>query len=107
VLEHVHPAVVILKPTDELTVDTETDLKDAVRRQLDAGRVHLVLDLTHVPYIDSCGLGRIAQAHVSACRLGGELKLLNVNPRNRQLLTITRLIGVLELYQPDRSPVGV
>ena len=107
VLEHVHRGVVILEPTERLTVETEADLKDAVRRQLDDGRVHLVLDLRRVPYIDSCGLGTMVQAYVSAHRLGGELRLLNLNGRNRQLLTITRLLGVLELYQPERSAVGV
>jgi anti-anti-sigma factor len=107
VLEHVYDNVVILEPTERLTVETEADLKDAIRHQLDAGRVHLVLDLGRVPYIDSCGLGRVVQAHVSALRLGGELRLLNVNGRNRQLLTITRLLNVLKPYQPEASSVGV
>jgi anti-anti-sigma factor len=106
ILEHVYRDLVILEPTERLTVETEADLKDAVRHQLDAGRVHLVLDLGRVPYIDSCGLGRVLQAHVSARRLGGELKLLNVNGRNRQLLTITRLLTVLEPYQPETSAAG-
>ena len=81
VLEHVYPNVVILELTDRLTVDTETDLKDAVRRQLDAGRRHLVLDLARVPYVDSCGLGTMVQAYVSAHRQGGSVKLMNLNQR--------------------------
>jgi hypothetical protein len=36
VLEHVYSNVVVLEPTERLTVETEADLKDAVRRQLDA-----------------------------------------------------------------------
>ena len=79
VLEHLYPNVVILELTDRLTVETETDLKDAVRRQLDAGRRHLVLDLARVPYVDSCGLGTMVQAYVSAHRQGGSVKLMNVN----------------------------
>jgi anti-sigma B factor antagonist len=103
VLEHLYPNVVILELTDRLTVETEAELKDAVRRQLDAGRRHLVLDLARVPYVDSCGLGTMVQAYVSAHRMGGSVKLLNVGQRVRQLLTITRLMTVFELYQPARA----
>ena len=49
VLEHVYPNVVILELTDLLTMESEMDLRDAVRRQLNAGRRHLVLDLARAP----------------------------------------------------------
>lgn len=106
VLEHVYPNLVILEPTDSLTVETEADLKDAVRRQLGAGRRHLVLDLARVPYMDSCALGTMVQAYVSAHRAGGSVKLLNVGPRVRHLLTITRLLNIFGVYQPESRAVG-
>ena len=58
--------------------------------------MNLILDLAHVPHIDSCGLGRIVQAYVSAQHKGGGLKLMNVKGRNRQTLTVTRLESILE-----------
>ena len=106
VLEHVYPNVVVLELTDRLTVETEADLKDAVRRQLDAGRRHLVLDLASVPYVDSCGLGTMVQSYVSARRAGGSVRLLNVTPRVRHLLTIARLLTVFDFYRPDVRAVG-
>jgi anti-sigma B factor antagonist len=93
--------VTILKPRERLTVENEDDFKQAVRRHLDAGRVRLVLDLAQVPYIDSCGLGTIAQTHLAASRRGGWLKLHNVSGRNRQLLTVTRLLTVIGVYEPE------
>ncbi len=106
VLEHVYPNVVILELTERLTLETEVDLRDAVRRQLDAGRRHIVLDLARAPYVDSCGLGTMVQAYVSAHRAGGSVRLLNVGQRVRQLLTITRLLTVFELYQPEAKAIG-
>ena len=106
VLEHQYSTVVILELTDNLTVDTEAELRDTVRRQLDAGRAHLVIDLARVPYVDSCGLGTMVQAYVSARRIGGSVRLMNVGPRVRQLLTVTRLISVLEFYRPEARAVG-
>lgn len=106
VIEHVSPNVVVLELTERLTVETESAVRDAVRRQLDAGRRNLVLDLRRVPYVDSCGLGTMVQAYVSAHRAGGFVKLMNITPRVHQLLTITRLLTVFELYQPHARAVG-
>lgn len=106
VLEHVYQSVVVLELTERLTVETEAHLRDAVRRQLDAGRRHLVLDLARVPYVDSCGLGTMVQAYVSAHRAGGSVRLSNITPRVRQLLTITRLLTVFDLYPADARAMG-
>ena len=97
-IERILSDVVVLQPRERGTVENEGDLKDASSRHLRAGRVHLVLDLNHVPYIDSCGLGTIAQMHLNAQRAGGWLKLQNVTGRNLQLLTVTRLLGVIGVY---------
>ena len=83
--EHILPDVVVMQPRERLTVENEADLKEAISQHLKAGRVRLVLDLAHVPYIDSCGLGTIAQAHLDTQRAGGWLKLQNVTGRNLQL----------------------
>lgn len=99
-VEIIRPDAVILSPRADLTVDNELDLRQAVLRHLSAGRIHIVIDLGHVPYIDSCGLGLIAQTLLSTKRLGGWLKLINVNGRNRQLLTVTRLLGMIGIYEP-------
>jgi anti-sigma B factor antagonist len=103
VIEHIRSDVVILEPRGALTADTEADLQEAVRRQFAAGRVNLILDLTHVPHIDSCGLGRIVQGYVSAQHKGGGLKLMNVRGRNRQTLTVTRLESILEICPSDED----
>jgi anti-anti-sigma factor len=100
-IEHIRPDVVILEPRERLTVENEGELQQVVRRHLDAGRACLVLNLGSVPYIDSCGLGTIAQTHLSAQRLGGWLKLLNVHGHNRQLLTVTRLLGTIGIWEPE------
>jgi anti-anti-sigma factor len=101
-VEHVLPEVVFLQPRERLTVENEADLKAAVKQHLRAGRVRMVLDLAHVPYIDSCGLGTIAQAYVNMHRAGGWLKLQNVTGHNLHLLSVTRLLGVIGLYSAGR-----
>lgn len=106
VFEHRRAGVVILQPRSEITADTEADLQDAFRRHLSGGDVHLVLDFADVPYIDSCGLGRVVQAYVTAQRLGGELRVMNVRGRALQLLTVTRLLSILKIYQPHEQAIS-
>ena len=105
-IQHILADVVVLQPRERLTVENEADLKDALGQHLGAGRNRVVLDLAQVPYIDSCGLGTIAQAYLNLQRAGGWLKLQNVSGRNYQLLSVTRLLGVIGLYTQERQAVS-
>jgi anti-sigma B factor antagonist len=100
-----HHGILIIEPRERLTAETEREFTATVRAVLDAGSPCLVLDLASVPYLDSLGLGAIVQAYTSARRSGGNLKLVHVSGRNRQLLTVTRLLTVLEAYDTEDDAV--
>ncbi|MBV8206307.1 MAG: STAS domain-containing protein [Acidobacteria bacterium] len=53
-------------------------------------------DFSGVGFVDSSGLGALLRAYISAKKDGCELKLVNVHPRVRDLLDLTRLTGVLQ-----------
>src|SRR6202163_158712 len=93
--------VVIIQPKERITDENEAQLTEVVRALLEAGPRRLVLDLVDVPGIDSIGLAAIVQAYTSTRRRGGDLKLLHVGRRNRQLLTITKLLTVFEAYDTE------
>ena len=97
----VHHDVVIIQPKERITDDSEAQLTEVVRALLEAGPRRLVLDLVDVACIDSIGLAAIVQAYTSTRRCGGDLKLLHVGQRNRQLLTITKLLTVFEAYDTE------
>ena len=96
--EYILSEIIVLQPRERVTVENEADLKAVCSRHLQAGRVRLVLDLAHVPYIESCCLGTIAQMHLNAQRAGGWLKLQNVTGHNLHLLSVTRLLHVIGTY---------
>jgi len=97
--------IAVLEPKGRLTLETQPEFTKAVRRLFDAGHIRLVLDLAAVPYIDSCGLGAIAHAYVSARRRGGDLKLLHVRDRNLRILTITKLLTVFDVCESDHEVI--
>ena len=93
--ERVHGRIVIIEPKGRLTIETEEHFTRTVRRLIDAGHTRLVLNMADVPAMDCRGLGAIAQASIAARERGGELKLLNLTPRGRHLLTVTKLLTAL------------
>jgi anti-anti-sigma factor len=60
-----------------------------------------VLDFTGVNYLDSSGLGMIVGLYISSKRGGCQLKLINLSPRVKELLSMTRLFEVLESHAQE------
>ena len=97
----VHHDVVIIQPKERITVETDAQFTEMIRTLLEAGSRRLVLNLVDVPYVDSDGLAAIVQAYTATRRRGGDLKLLHVRDRTRQLLTVTKLLTVFEAYDTE------
>lgn len=95
--------VAIMEPDDRVTVETEPQLTELVRSLIECGQRRFVLDLGGVSYIDSVGLGAIVGAYTAARRRGGDLKLLHLRGHNRHLMTITKLLTVLEAYETEEE----
>ena len=96
-----HNDVLIIEPRERITDQNEPEFIELVRTLLERGSRRLVVSLAGIPHLDSVGLGAIVQAYTSARRAGGDLKLVHVGHRNRELLTITKILTVLEAYENE------
>ncbi len=98
--------VTIIDINGRITVQDGVDIFRGVVRQLVAlSRVKLVLNFDDVPYIDSTALGEIIRAYTSVTRRGGAPKLLHVPARVHELLMITRLLSVFDLFDDEAEAV--
>jgi anti-sigma B factor antagonist len=90
--------VVVLSIAGDIAMNGagSTRVADAVRSHLQQGHDRLVLDLGHVRYVDSAGLGELVQALSAVRNRGGAMKLLNVTKRLNDLLVMTRLLTVFD-----------
>ncbi|SRR5579884_1051217 len=70
------------------------------------GRNRIVLNLKHVEYIDSTGLGTLVIGHSAAADSGGAMKLLHLSKRSAQLLILTKLSTVFEIYDDEQSAIN-
>jgi len=72
-------------------------LRDTVKALLAQPR-NIVLNLSSVSYIDSCGLGTLVGLYTSARTAGGSVKLAALNSRVIDLLQITKLVTVFDVF---------
>lgn len=98
--------VVILKLRGRMRIGDETR---AVRTQINslaAARVpRILLDLGEVVQIDSSGIGELTRSYITVRGHGGQLKLLRLTRRLRELMGITKLLTVFEAYDDESEAV--
>lgn len=78
--------------------DAEASFKKTITRLIEEGRVHLLVDLGEVRFMDSSGLGALVRAMTMSQRDGGQTKLVGVGPQIRKLLELTKLDSVFEIH---------
>ena len=84
----------------------DVQLKRKIDELIERKDTTMVLNLENVPYMDSGGLGEIVRSYTTVKRAGGDLKLLHATKRISDLLTITKLITVFEIFEDEASAAG-
>ena len=102
-----HEGIVILDLKSRITVGPEASaLREKVASVTAAGSKNIILNLAHVDYIDSTGLGALVMCATSQRKTGGALKLLNLNRRNIELLVMTKLATVFDLFTDEQDAIN-
>ena len=105
--EREREGVHILDVTGRLTVGPEvSSLREKLLAMSSAGHTKVVLNLEEVEYIDSTGLGGLVICFTTLRKAGGALKLLNLSRRNIELLVLTKLTTVFEIFSDEQDAVN-
>jgi len=81
-------------------------LRDLVRENLGKGRKKIVMNLAGINYIDSTGLGTMVICFTRLQKAGGAMKLVNLNRRNIELLLLTKLSTVMQIFGDEQESVN-
>lgn len=81
--------------------DETSLLRDEAKQAIAEGHKRIVLNLAEINYIDSGGLGTLVALHTTAHNAGGTIKLANLNKRVVDLLQVTKLLTVFEVYNSE------
>ncbi|NDQ55974.1 MAG: STAS domain-containing protein [Acidipila sp.] len=76
-------------------------LREMIKELVGKGRKHIVLNLGDVTYIDSSGIGELVSGFQTVRTSGGQLKLLHLTKKVHDLLQITKLFTVFDVYSDE------
>jgi len=97
----------ILDCNGRITLDEGMlSLRDTLHNTLQSGANKIVLNLAHTKSIDSSGVGELIDEFNSVANDGGQLRLLNLNSKVHEILAITRLLTVFQVYDNEQAAVG-
>ena len=98
--------VTIVDINGRITLGEETGLlRDTVRQLIAAGKKKIVLNLAHVDYIDSSGVGELVSSFTTVRNAGGELKLLALTKKVQEILYVTKLYTVFDVKEDEFTAV--
>src|ERR1700731_542722 len=80
-------------------------LREKVKSMLAAGQKKIILNMDNVTYIDSAGLGALVAAHHSARTQGASLKLTNLGTKFKEILQVTKLLTVFDVYDSEAAAI--
>jgi anti-sigma B factor antagonist len=96
--------VAFINPRGKLTIaGGDAALRDRIEEAVAAGATKIVVGLGDVTAMDSSGLGELVAAKKRCAEQGAEIKLLDVNQRINRVLTMTRLVGLFDIFSDEKS----
>lgn len=99
--------VTILDMDGKITIgEGSVALRTAIRRLLEEGKKKILLNLAKVNYIDSSGIGELVSSYTAIGKESGQLKLLNLTQKLEDLLTITKLLTVFDVYDSEEEALS-
>jgi anti-sigma B factor antagonist len=81
-------------------------LREKLRELAAQGVRNFILNLEHVDYIDSTGLGALVMCFTTLRKAGGSLRLEKLNRRNIELLVLTKLTTIFEIFSDEQDAVN-
>ncbi len=86
--------------------ESNLELHRTLRGLVEQNEKRVVLNLAKVSSIDSSGLGEVVSGYATLERNGGELKLLNLTERVNELMVITKLLSVFDVYDNEAAAIA-
>jgi len=98
--------VEIISLQGKITIGSgDSQLRDIIGDTLKQGKTKILLDMKGVTTIDSSGIGELVGSYTTATNRGGKLKLLHLPPKVTDLLQVTQLITVFEVYENEQEAI--
>ncbi|MGH9488495.1 MAG: STAS domain-containing protein [Terriglobales bacterium] len=99
--------VTVVEANGRIILGQETnDLRESIKGLLANGTTNIVINLADVDFIDSSGLGALVGLYSTANSRGARVKLAAITKRFHELLMITKLLTVFDVYDDEAAAVA-
>ncbi len=99
--------VTILDLKGKITIGSgDVALRQAIQEVMGSGANKVLINMADVSTIDSSGIGELVSAYTTATNRGARLKLINLPAKVTDILTITQLITVFDVYDSEAEGVS-
>jgi anti-sigma B factor antagonist len=96
--------VEIISLQGKITIGSgDSQLREVITNALNTGKNSILLDMSGVTTIDSSGIGELVGSYTTVTNRGGKLKLLHLPAKLNELLHVTQLITVFEVYENEQD----
>ena len=99
--------VQILDLKGKITIGSgDVQLRETINKLVDEGKKNILINMQEVTTIDSSGIGELVGCYTSVTNKGGKLKLLKLPPKINDVLTVTQLITVFDVYDSEEEALS-
>ena len=99
--------VTVLDLNGRITLgEGSVQLREAIRDLISKGSRTILLNMGDVNYIDSSGLGELVSAYTTAKNQGASVKLLNLTKKVKDVLQLTKLYTVFDVFEDEASAIA-
>jgi len=97
----------IIELAGKITIGSgDVKIRELIASSLDEGKVKILLNLSGVSAIDSSGIGEMVACYTTVTKRGGQLKLLKLSPKINDILQVTQLITVFDVYDTEQEAIA-
>lgn len=84
----------------------DVKIRELISNALEDGKTKILLDLGKVTAIDSSGIGEMVACYTTVTKRDGQLKLLHLSPKINDILQVTQLITVFDVFDDEQEAAG-
>jgi anti-sigma B factor antagonist len=100
-------SIVVMDLAGKLTIgEPVMQLRDVLRVQVAQGESKFIVNLGEVSYVDSSGLGELVSSYTTVRNKGGDVKLLKLTAKIKDLLQMTKLLTVFDVYDDEAKAIA-
>lgn len=97
----------VIELSGKITIGSgDVKMREVIGSALEEGRSKILLDLGGVSAIDSSGIGEMVACYTTVTKRGGQLKLMRLSPKINDILHVTQLITVFDVFDDEAEALS-